>query len=812
MFRILARAAGVCALLLVLAAGGAWLERDRIESWLRARALKLYIERIAPQLPFTIEKLEITQASWQDLRRWKIPGLEMVVRKDDWRAYLSGPIELLHPTARPSGTPSPSPTPVPPPGTTSFLTEDQLFVLRYSPEARFEPVGHPDQISPPVQLTLGVGAIENFTHLKDVADLRGARVRAEAAAFDWPLFQLKLRDAKIAATWDTRAHSLALNAETAEAAWTRSAPDVGVIKLKKTALTLKSSLGLKPFSLGPLAEVTLRTGADEILWNELYLEIPGDRLPLDLTAQLNGQVALKLGSSRERLTLNVQTEPKLSGAFPPRLPPELHLHARWDTTPLDLAALARAATHAAESGGPLAPLARVAAFGIRAGRLKTAGEGTLTLPFTADAAENRARAEVELDAVTLEPTKTLRLSAIRAHATAETGPGFSEPTVNLRVRADQVRFRHIKAALNETVIRLEPTHAVAIADPARPATPPSKHTFRIMVQGAADASRIPLLVDGIPLQLGAPSGELGIGPFNLALETSLSIPMLEVHRILDPLCVPSAHIPPIGVGLQFPKIEVTEDSVDPTGSVHAELFGGRIDASEIGFFNLGTEVPETDFDLVWDNIQLDQLGNWVGFGEMDGMLTGHAKDVTIQAWLPTHYDFRSEVKPLHRYKIVFSPDAMKNVVHLFAGDGIDHLPGIADWLAFGWPSRFLGGYDVQYAGVSVFSNEGMILLETLDPPEMAKLGKHFFLYGPRFKMPLKSSHYPLIADNTAMGNMARRMAICFMALAKQKRASSGDPQGKETGRPRGKESGGPRGKETETKDESEANECLPPTD
>jgi hypothetical protein len=154
---------------------------------------------------------------------------------------------------------------------------------------------------------------------------------------------------------------------------------------------------------------------------------------------------------------------------------------------------------------------------------------------------------------------------------------------------------------------------------------------------------------------------------------------------------------------------------------------------------------------------------------MDGELHAYAHDVVFQSWLPTQYDMKIEVKPLHRSKIVFSPDAMKNLVEVFAGDALEQIPGVADWAAFGWPSRIFGGYDIQYAGFSVYSSEGMILLETLDPPEIVeKTAHHYMLYGPRFKIPLNSSHYPLVLDATAMGNFVRQLSKQLGEIAQRK--------------------------------------------
>ena len=81
-----------------------------------------------------------------------------------------------------------------------------------------------------------------------------------------------------------------------------------------------------------------------------------------------------------------------------------------------------------------------------------------------------------------------------------------------------------------------------------------------------------------------------------------------------------------------------------------------------------------------------------------------------------------------------------------------------DWFAFGWPSRVFGGYDVEYAGVELFSDSGTILLSTLDPEEIyQKEQKHFILYGPRFKIPVRSLQYPVVLDAPGVAHLGRHI-------------------------------------------------------
>jgi hypothetical protein len=303
---------------------------------------------------------------------------------------------------------------------------------------------------------------------------------------------------------------------------------------------------------------------------------------------------------------------------------------------------------------------------------------------------------------------------------------------------------------------------------------PKLSTFRVGEKG----NRIPLDLDGLFLRMDSIGGTAQISPFQYNLETRASLEPVLAENLLRPLCVvkPTTRIPPAKIRMSLPKIELAPAVTDLTGYVHADLFGGSIQIDEMGMFNFLTPVPEFDFNLTMNGIDLHQLGEWMNFGEMDGTLSAYAHDVVFQSWLPTQYDFEIKVNPLHHSDVVFSPTAMKNFARLFTKEGIDNIPGYAQWLAFGWPSALLGGYDIDYAGVHIRSEDGYIHLETLDPVTDAdpynSHQKHFILYGRRFKIPLKSSRYPLILDAPAMGNYVHQMFGVIQNLAKKKKGDT----------------------------------------
>jgi hypothetical protein len=253
------------------------------------------------------------------------------------------------------------------------------------------------------------------------------------------------------------------------------------------------------------------------------------------------------------------------------------------------------------------------------------------------------------------------------------------------------------------------------------------------------------------MRLGA--GEGSISPSGKwQWETELDLDPAPLRAWAQALCLPLERIPPGPISAQFSSVDLSTDEIHAQGEVSLEIFDGRFELLDPAIFDYATQVPETQFDLQWKGIRLDRLGDWLGFGEMDGFLEGYSRETTLQALLPTQFDFRVEVRPHRKRQVVFSPEAMKNTVRLFAGEDLDSsLPRFVDWFAFGWPSRVFGGYNVNYAGISLYGVDGAILVSPL------KTGEPFLLDGPRFKIPLRSHRTPIVVDAYAMSNFARRI-------------------------------------------------------
>ncbi|OFZ55530.1 MAG: hypothetical protein A2428_08200 [Bdellovibrionales bacterium RIFOXYC1_FULL_54_43] len=772
--RFLRRLAVVCALTAILlgtTAGILW-KTGVLQPWLRARLVEAYLRTVAPSLPFQIEAIEIRQ-SWRELLEGKIADLSMSIRWSGYRARLSGPfqisripVERRHPAGR------------------SRQQSGEPLSIQYSPQATFEKVSSelavskttilsklPEKNAPrssPVSIMLwteiGGDLGLSLKQLNGLGEFALSEVGFSVSApdFKWKEPGVEVKDGHFDAYWDERGiveGTLAWDA----LSWSEPGSDSRSFRVENFSISAETPLLLHPFVIGPRIEFSQTGKNAEILWGETYFDIPLSALPL------KGKVDLqKTTTGSPRLSaVDLKVGEALQLGLKARAENSQWLELTWKSRPLALRELAAGLLQAAPSHMDL-----FRGLAIRHGSLQTNGKALLDL--------REARGDIENSFVEIRdldfrwPEKAL---TARKLDLALPFSSFSGGNGVLSIR--DFYFRRLHLRLEAADLRFLPR-----ASGAKPTQDP----FQKFEMVLGKSGFLPLHIDDVPSKIGAL--RLMRDGKDLNLETSVLIQSAELASLARAFCLPTEYVPPAKLTVQFSKLEISPDMFNPVGGARLDLFGGTVRMDEMGAFDILSGVPEVDFNLSLDGIRLDLLGAWLGFGEMDGLLSGYAEDVTFQSWLPTRYEFKVEAKPFNRWKVVFSPDAMKNFVRLFAGEDIDHLPGFADWLAFGWPSRIFGGYDVWYAGIKVISADGIIVLETLDPPALQQKGKHFILYGPRFEIPLKSSHYPFVADATAMSNYLRLMALQLGGLRKNKPEPSAS-------------------KAQEKKDENDT-ACLPP--
>ncbi len=587
--------------------------------------------------------------------------------------------------------------------------------------------------SSPLQVRLKIRAAKNMTELGELA----LRIQSMPGTdqFKWPLMGVQAKAPNLHLHWLNGLTTIRFEAQSAQ--WEQS--DQKAIDLTSLSFESRIPLSLSPIGAGPEATFGFSVKEAELLWNNFYLDLPLAKLPLSGTWNFPSA----------SLGLEIGTFLHLKGTLPTQ-------QLQWKTAKIPIQNLLV---------GPLSHLP----LKIKEGFLRTEGEVSFSSGFP--------RGKLALS------VRKLSFAWLK-NSLAVKDLDFDLPFSTLGgthgwVSEKKILFRHARASLGHTKISILPEKK------------PMPKKFS--VQLGDDENPLPFFAKGIPLSIGSIYGI--VSPFEkpakiFDLKTSLHLDALDIHQLADPVCIKNDRLPPAALSLDFPGVEVTPDSIDIDGQARIGLFGGTIEIEKMGLFDLGSEVPETDFNLDASGIQLEALGDWLGFGKMKGTLNAYAHDVTIESWLPTSYHARFEVQPLDHWRVIFSSEAMKNFVRLFAGDDVDNLPGIANWVAFGWPSRVLGGYDIIYSGIDVFSKDGTIVVRTPDPDPPLEPG-HFILYGPFFRILLNSPHYPLVMDATAMGNFTRHL---INQLAQMRKSKQGSPKSDE---------------EEGNSDEEETNTCVP---
>ena len=155
-----------------------------------------------------------------------------------------------------------------------------------------------------------------------------------------------------------------------------------------------------------------------------------------------------------------------------------------------------------------------------------------------------------------------------------------------------------------------------------------------------------------------------------ALATAFNRKGIDVRSVFQAFCISEKWAVPGTLNIDLPEILVDSSLLHLKGEAVVNLFGGSIRIFDVEAFDWLGEGSEWDLSLDWKDIQLNQLGALANFGEMDGLLEGHALDLVLQSGFPTEYEFMTRVRPHHHSDVVFSPDAMKNFVRLFTGDDL----------------------------------------------------------------------------------------------------------------------------------------------
>ncbi|MCM2277771.1 MAG: hypothetical protein NDJ89_06815 [Oligoflexia bacterium] len=676
-----------------------------LDRW-QARLIEHRLREFSGLLPFEIESI-VVRKSWKELFSGKVAQLEIHLRRDAWRVKLRGPLNA------------------------GKIPDGSGYRVEYLPEALLERADLPDRTRSaalPLRLWASVGP--NFVTLTGL----GLETRS-GASWDWPFFELRLEEPFLAFSW--REGAAAMRGQVKTANW---GSEARMASLQELRLALDAPMTLQPFSLGPALRGTLASVGGEALWKDRYLDLPLKLLPV--------RFAFDAALKKADIGIGEGASPPLSlQADLPRG----RLHWRLSPLPLKglLEQLRKTAGGALKRGDALLPLLTTE---IRDGRLQSKGE----LAFR-DGAFRELEGTVKISQAAVripEAYFAARGAGLELELSSRTGASGL-------LSAETLLFRAARARLRPTDFTITPREKPA----------PGSLLARDYELSIGESAELPFEIEGLPLSIQSLVGNLsppsGDEPLDFTLQSSLRLESTPAARLLSLLCLPMKRVPPATIEVDFPRVDLGPDWLEPEGKIRAALFDGVAELGNLSLSHIGSATPELGFDASLSGIRLDKLGAWLGLGKVDGLIEGEATGVSFLSWLPIRYYFRLEAKPLKRDKIVFSAPAMKNFLKLISSDDtIDKIPDPGGF-AFGFIRKFVGGYDLDYAGIVLSAADGFIQVRTLDRKRVLKesreSGRHFILYGKsksgftEFTMPLPGPNYPLIVSAPAMSDYLRAL-------------------------------------------------------
>ena len=715
--------------------GGLW-GRDR----LKKKLISELVEQVQPKIPWKIEKLDF-DGSWEDIQRGALKRITLVLSKNGVRVGIQGPIDV----DRIEG---------------EGLFGDDLFRIGFHPEIR---LSLPGEDLSPIHFDLSMDV--SGKPWERFADPLTASVHWKEKVWEWKSRGLKLSGLDLSARWKSaysdddaaleEGESITPNAQLsfklADFDFQDPKKKDRALHVKAPHLEAETRLEIDPYDLGPIGDAKIRAEAAEWIDGDTFIEIPNlAEFPLHIASKLSESSQSGIPVTGADTTLGARSKPWGKTQIRFVQDPQ---GGHWQ---LDLksAALPVKGLFSLASKLPwLAELHALEGLEFQEGDLVVHAQATAK---DLESGIEKYSAELDLDHLTLRsPEKSFALRGGKLHALAHGTPHHDPRKAELRVESEltlpEIYFKKFKASL-----------------PSFPISARSKGgNWTIeMPRG------LPLAIRDIPLTLG-PIGATFTknteGGLNLHLLTSAKLASTGAAPFYQGVCADPAKVPPpVSVHADFPRIELTSNSVEIDGGVQAELFGGHFKAGQFALYDPFSEIPEFRANVEWDGIRLDEVGKWSGFGKMDGILHGYVKNLISRAWLPPNYELLVEAKPLSERQIVFSGQAMKNVLNIIApgtGEkytGIAPLDSTARWVMFGFPSDLVGGWDVSEVGVRVRSQDGSMLVETTTSDRVFRNeGKHFIMYADpvgiwpvlksrvRVGWDLKQDHqpYPLIMDS-----------------------------------------------------------------
>ena len=230
------------------------------------------------------------------------------------------------------------------------------------------------------------------------------------------------------------------------------------------------------------------------------------------------------------------------------------------------------------------------------------------------------------------------------------------------------------------------------------------------------------------LPVGSISADYRWDVRGIILEKPLHIPILDggitVHR-LEPQREAykiSAHIDPISLdqlgdaldtirfhgslGGTLPDIRLSRDGLHLQQPVNLTTFGGTIHIDHLHISRFFSNAPYAGFALRLRDLDLQQLTNAFGIGEIEGRIEGEAADVILTNWRPQHFRARLYTPPHNPGHRRISHEAVAYLARAGSGN-----------LMLNQFIRVLNRFPYERLGFTARLENGVLTLDGIAPAE-----------------------------------------------------------------------------------------------
>ena len=174
----------------------------------------------------------------------------------------------------------------------------------------------------------------------------------------------------------------------------------------------------------------------------------------------------------------------------------------------------------------------------------------------------------------------------------------------------------------------------------------------------------------------------------------------------------------------IPKIEWSGESLRSQGQIQVDVFGGRVQISQLEMENPFSFVPSIKLDARFQDIQLEQLSKTFAFGRISGILEGTVSDLVVANKQPSQ--FRADIHSVEKrgFSQRISVEALNKITVLSSGNDAGALyGGIAGFFdTFGYSKlgfrATLKNDKLTLRGVESRDSQEYLVVGTFIPPSV----------------------------------------------------------------------------------------------